>query len=210
MAKREKEHSLERFNFFHQAPKNQKKIYFNNFIQMSVAIIVFTVVALMFSGHHSVKKNVPNPIALDVNAPISSQPVQELKISESSAMMQTALEAVNVVMDTPQDTSAIKAYMTEDGFALYQQEIKDPKNQEIIKFKPDNIKVENITLSEIKNNRYFMFVDIKESVKSLEKKTSVMVVLEKNMTSSSQQKPWEVSSLQFVHSNDSNQNEIVK
>lgn len=212
MAKREKEHSLERFNFFHQTSKKPKKLTSSNVLGLGIGMCFTSVmIALALSAPH-VKKDNPVPIMLsDTSNPVmvmpEGEPMRPIKINESSVMMQTALEAVNVVMDTPQDMSAIKGYMTEDGFALYQQEMKDAENQEIINFHPDKIKVENITLSEIKDNRYFMFVDVKESAKSLEKKASLMVVLQKNIHPSDEQKRWEVSSLQFVHGN---KNEIIK
>lgn len=191
MAKREKEHSHDLFNFFnHHSGKSglslstKRLIAFSCMISSVLAAVLATIIL--------------SPILS--SDPQKIQSIQAAGINESSAMMATALDTVNTVMMQPQNMQKIKEYMTEDGFALYQQEIANKKAQAVINMHPEKLKVADASIAEVQDNRYMIFTDIEQIKGSIHNKVPVLMTLQQQANNSST-KTWKVSSLQFVHSN---------
>jgi len=191
MAKREKEHSHDLFNFFnHRSDKGSLSLSTKRlivFFCMISSILVTLLAAIILS-----------PILS--SAPQGTQSIQATGINESSAMMKTALDSVNTVMMQPQNMQKIKGYMTEEGFALYQQEIANKETQRVINMQPEKLKVADASIAEVQDNRYMIFTDIEQIKGSIHNKVPVLMTLQQQGNDSST-KTWKVSSLQFVHGN---------
>lgn len=188
MAKREKEHSHDLFNFFNHR-SNKGIVFLSTKRAIAYCSMFFSVVATVLVA-----------IILLSSAPQKNQSLQPIGMNESSAMMTTALDTVNTVMMQPQNMQKIKGYMTEDGFALYQQEIANKETQAVINLQPEKLKVADASIAEVQANRYMIFTDIEQIKGSIHNKVPVLMTLQQQDNGSSN-KTWKVSSLQFVHGN---------